>query len=63
MTVKELIEKLQKAEKYIEVMLHDGFSVNAIEIESVVEDKNQSVVIITPQQVDEEELDDKINLL
>lgn len=50
MTVKELIEKLQKVDKNMQVMLHDGFSANATEIESVVSDNNQRVVIITPNE-------------
>lgn len=40
MTVKELIEKLQKVDKNMQVMLHDGFSANATEIERVVSDNN-----------------------
>ena len=58
MIVKELIDKLEKADKHMEVVIHDGFSVNAIEIESVVSDKNQCVAIITPQVVSDEDLDD-----
>lgn len=58
MKVKQLIFKLQKIEQDTEVMLHDGFSVNALELESVVFDKNQNIVVLTPQEVETDDLDD-----
>lgn len=63
MTVKKLIEKLKKVDGDSEVMLHDGFSVNAIEIESVIHDKNTGIVFITPQEVHEDDLNENTEIL
>jgi hypothetical protein len=63
MKVKQLISKLQTINQDIEIMLHDGFSVNAIEIETVIFDKSQDIVIITPQEVDFDDLGDSAEIL
>ena len=63
MKVKQLIAKLQKVDGDIEIMLHDGFSLNATEIESIVFDESQSIVIITPQEVNDDELNDSTVIL
>ncbi|MDM1042157.1 MULTISPECIES: hypothetical protein [Empedobacter] len=48
MTVKELIEKLQNVDQDRDIYLDDGFSLNLIEAETVVEDNVNQIIVISP---------------
>ena len=57
MTVRDLIEKLSKADQDKAAYLDDGFSINLIEIESVYEDNTHNIVVISASELIEDQYD------
>lgn len=63
MTVKELIEKLQNVDQDRDIYLDDGFSLNLIEAETVVEDNVNQIIVISPGEAEKDDLLDNMRLV
>ncbi|MGV0830732.1 hypothetical protein ACTS9D_00735 [Empedobacter brevis] len=63
MTVKQLVEKLQNVDQDRDIYLDDGFSVNLIEAETVVEDNSNQIIVISPREAEQDDLLDNMKLL
>ena len=63
MTVKELIEKLQNVDQDRDIYLYDGFSLNLIEAETVVEDNVNQIIVISPREAEKDDLLDNMRLV
>lgn len=56
MKVKDLIKKLQKLDEDSFVFLDCGFAINLLEANSVVYDREQDIVIVCIDELEEEDL-------
>ena len=63
MKVKQLIEKLQKADQDKEMYLDDGHSLNVVEIRTVYEDNGSYIVVVSPSNLDQDDLPKNVEIL
>lgn len=63
MKVKQLIEKLQKADQDKEMYLDDGRSLNVVEIRTVYEDNGSYIVVVSPSNLDQDDLPKNVEIL
>lgn len=63
MKVKQFIEKLQKADQDKEMYLDDGRSLNVVEIRTVYEDNGSYIVVVSPSNLDQDDLPKNVEIL